>query len=38
MSKRKYKVTFFDQWLEGDGFKNWLQKVEDIFSSTLNLL
>ena len=37
MSKRKYKVTFFDQWLEGDGFKNWLQKVEDIYSAQCSI-
>ena len=37
MSKRKYKVTFVDQWLEGDGFKSWLQKVEDIYSAQCSI-
>ena len=37
MSKRKYKVTFVDQWLEGDVFKSWLQKVEDIYSAQCSI-
>ena len=37
MSKRKYKVTFVDQWLEGDGFKSWLQKLEDIYSAQCSI-
>ena len=37
MSKRKYKVTFVDQWLEDDGFKRSLQKVEDIYSAQCSI-
>ena len=28
ISKRKYKVTFVDRWLEDVGFKSWLQEME----------
>ena len=36
--KRKYKVTFVNQWLEDDRFKIWLRKVEkDIYSAKCSI-
>ena len=38
MSKRKYKVTFVDRWLEDDKFKAWLRKVEkDTYSAKYSI-